>query len=121
MAKTICCINLYENDKLVIDNKKVTGIKNDNKITYFDDNMTVTILLNGNTITMKRVSDEYNLILTFKDHVDTKGQYFLNNFNLWLPLDIFTDKILVSEKMLEINYQIEDTRFNFRIDFEVIK
>ena len=104
MTKINCCINLKENNKLVIDNKKVTGIKNENKITYLDDNMTVTILIDDNTITMKRISDDYNLTLSFAEKTNTRGKYFLNNSNLWLPLDIFTDKILVSEKTVKIIY-----------------
>lgn len=120
MTKINCCINLRENDTLVIDNKKVIGLKNKNKITYNDDNMTVTISLNDNKITMERVCDEYTLTLPFEEKTNTSGRYFSNKLNLWLPLDIFTDKILVSEKSVKIKYKIEDKKFDFVIDFEVI-
>ena len=121
MTKINCCINLKENDKLVFDNKNVIGIKRKNKITYQNDNILVTVLIDDNKITMKRISDEYNIILSFEEKNNTKGEYFLNNSNLMLPLNIFTDKILVSEKKIEITYKIENNVFDFAIDFEVIK
>ena len=120
MTKINCCINLHENDTLVIENKKIIGIKNKDRIIYNDDNMAVTISLEDNTITMKRVCDEYTLTLLFEEKENTKGNYFSNRLNLWLPLDIFTDKILVSEKSVQIIYKIEDKQFDFVIDFEVI-
>lgn len=121
MAKINCSINLMEDDKVIIDNKQVIGIKSYNKITFKDDNITVTILIEDNKIIMKRISNEYQLILEFEDKKDTHGKYFLNNYNLWLPLDIFTDKIVVSENNIEINYYLDKTNFNFKIKFEVIE
>ena len=120
MTKINCCINLKENDTLVIDNKKVIGLKEENKIFYNDGNMSVTILLADNKITMERLCDEYTLTLPFELKKNTKGRYFSNKLNLWLPLDIFTDKILISEKTVRAMYSIEDKKFDFIIEFEVI-
>ena len=58
VAKVSCLINLKEDDKIVIDNKKVKGIKSDDKITFKDDGITVTIMIDNNKIMMKRVKKQ---------------------------------------------------------------
>lgn len=121
MAKVSCLINLKEDDKIVIDNKKVVGIKSDPKITFKDDDITVTITMDNNKIMMKRVNKDYELILEFEERINTTGKYFLNNDNLWLPIEVFTDKILVSEKSIEVDYYIDKINFNFTLSFEVIE
>lgn len=119
MAKVSCLINLKEEDKIVIDNKKVMGIKSDNKITFKDDDITVIIMIDNSKIMMKRVSKDYELAFEFQEKTNTIGKYFLNNDNLWLPIDTFTDKILVSEKSIEVDYYIDKINFNFKLSFEV--
>ncbi len=121
MAKVSCLINLKEDDKTVIDNKRVVGIKIDNKITFKDDNITVTIIVDNNKIIMKRISKDYELNFEFQERINTTGKYFLNNDNLWLPIEVFTDKILVSEKSIEVDYYIDKINFDFKISFEVIE
>lgn len=121
MAKINCVINLKEDDKIVMDNKEVIGIKSGDKITFKDDEVIVTIIIDNNKIMMKRVNKEYELNLEFEEEINTTGKYFLNNDNLWLPIEVFTDKILVSEKSVEVDYYIDKINFNFKISFEVIE
>ena len=119
VAKINCVINLKEDDKIVMDMKEVIGIKNNNKITFKDDGIIVTIIIDNNKIMMKRVSRDYELTLEFQEKTNTTGKYFLNNDNLWLPIEVFTDKILVSENCVEVDYYIDKINFNFKISFEV--
>lgn len=121
MAKINCVINLKEDDKIVIDKKQILGIKNKNKVTFKDENIIVTIIVDNNKIMMKRANKEYELNFEFEEGISTTGKYFLNNDNLWLPIEVFTDKILVSEKSIEVDYYIDKINFNFKISFEVIK
>ena len=121
MAIVSCVINLKEDDKIVIDNKEVIGIRNNDKITFKDDDITVTIMVDNNKIMMKRVSKDYQLNFEFEERINTMGKYFLNNDNLWLPIEVFTDKILVSENCVEVDYYIDKINFNFKISFEVIE
>lgn len=121
MAKVSCVINLKEDDKIVIDKKQVKGIKIDNKITFKDGDVIVTITMDNNKIMMKRVNKEYELNLEFEEGNNTTGKYFLNNDNLWLPIEVFADKILVSENCVEVDYYIDKINFNFKISFEVIE
>ena len=121
VAKVSCVINLKEDDKIVMDKKEVMGIKNNNKITFKDGDLIVTIIIDNNKIMMKRANKEYELNLEFDEGNNTIGKYFLNNDNLWLPIEVFTDKILVSEKSIEVDYYIDKINFNFKISFEVIK
>lgn len=124
MAKIKCKLLLKENNSIIIDNEYFLGIKTNNKISYKENNILVTILVLDNKIVMKRVSDEYEITLEFQDQTNTQGKYFANSCNLLLPLNIFTDKILVSDQEIIINYQIKDsqepTNFYFKISYEVI-
>lgn len=120
MAKINCVINLKEDGKIVIDEKEVKGIKSNKKITFKDDDLIVTIMVDNNKIMMKRANKEYELNLEFEEGKNTTGKYFLNNDNLWLPIEIFTDTILVSENCVEVDYYIDKINFNFKISFEVI-
>lgn len=125
MAKIRCCVDLKENEKSIFNNTHFCGIKVNNKISYHEDKIMVTILIDDNKIIMKRTSSDYKIVLQFEANKKTIGQYFLNNENLWLPLDIFTDTILFGDSSLQINYSlIQDnnpTKFFFRIKYEVVE
>lgn len=124
MAKIKCYVDLKTNEEIVFKNKCFDGIKNGNKISYQENNIIVTILLKDNKIIMERKSDTYKIVLEFIDNQKTTGKYFVNNENLWLPLNIFTDKILFDDLILEIDYRLVDdnnSKFFFKIKYEVIK
>ena len=67
VAKVNCVINLKEDGKIVVDKKEVMGIKSSNKITFKDDAVIVTIIIDNNKIMMKRVNKEYELNLEFEE------------------------------------------------------
>ncbi|MBE6151957.1 MAG: hypothetical protein E7165_01420 [Firmicutes bacterium] len=123
MAKIKCVVNLKENDNIIFADKRFYGIKTNNKISYQEEDVIVAIFINDNKILMKRVKEDSKILLEFEENVCTIGKYFINNDNLWLPLDIFTDKILVDDSYMRIAYNIkldnEPTKFLFEIRYEV--
>ena len=125
MSKIKCIINLKENDNIIFNDKVFYGVKINNKMTYKENEIMVTILLDDNKIIMKREGLDYLINLEFEENNNTIGKYFINNGNLWLPLDTFTDTILVDDSNIKLEYQLKlddtPTKFLFEIKFEVIE
>ncbi len=113
-------INLKNNDEIIMDNKLFTGLKIDNKITYYEDDIKVSLVL-SDEIMLKRSNDEYELELIFTNKNDSEGKYILKKDNLSLPLYIITDKIIVDNNLIVINYQIDNEKFEFKLEFEVVE
>lgn len=111
--------NLKTSNEIVINNKVFNGLKNDNLITYYDDGVKVNIIL-GDEITLKRSNDEYEILLIFNENSKTDGKYLLKKDNLFLPLYIITDKIIVGNNLLIINYRLNEEIYEFKLEFEVI-
>lgn len=113
-------INLKNNDEVIMNNKLFTGLKIDNKITYYEDDIKVSLVL-GDKISLKRSNDEYELELIFTNKMESKGKYLLKKDNLFLPLYIITDKIIVGNNLIVINYQMDEEKFEFKLEFEVVE
>ena len=125
MSKIKCVVNLKENENIVFNNNVFYGVKTGNKITYQEDKIMVTILISDNKIIVKRVENDYQILLEFEQQKNNTSKYFINNDNLWLPLDTFTDKILVDDSSIRIKYELKldnkPTKFLFEIQYEVIE
>ena len=125
MTKIKCLTTLIENKLKIFENEVFFGIKSGNKISYKENEIIVTILLEDNKIIMKRKSLEYEIYLEFVEKNNSTSKYFLNNNNLWLPLDTFTDKILVDDSNIRIEYELTlestPTQFLFEIKYEVVE
>lgn len=125
MTKIKCLTTLIENKLKIFENEVFFGIKSGNKISYKENEIIVTILLEDNKIIMKRKSLEYEIYLEFVEKNNSTSKYFLNNNNLWLPLDTFTDKIVVDDSSIKLEYQLKldkkPTKFLFEIKYEVVE
>ena len=111
--------NLKTNDKIIINNKEFNGLKNNNTITFYDDGIKVNINL-GEEVILKRSNDDYEIILTFNEKNSGEGKYLSKKDNLFLPLHIITDKIIVGNNLLIINYRLNEEIYEFKLEFEVI-
>lgn len=125
MSKIKCLVTLVENDEIIFENEIFFGVKNQDKICYKENEIVVTILVEDNKIMMKRKNLEYEIHFNFVEKSNSISKYFLNNNNLWLPLDTFTDKIVVDDSNIKLEYQLKldtkPTKFSFEIKYEVIE
>lgn len=99
------------NSILSSDNEKEVlvstyGIKNENLITYKDNNVFVNILLSDDSVFIKRKCDEYIFELTFKENSRSFGSYFIKNINSSLELFSKTKKLLIENNKIYINYEL---------------
>lgn len=85
--------------------KKISGIINNNRIIYIDDNIKTTIVLDD-VISMKRESEEYIIEFIFDKKSKTKGTYKLLKHNISLDLEIDTLNIVNNKGLLVLEYHL---------------
>lgn len=90
----------------------IKGIKNNNKINYIEDNIKVNIMLDNNII-IKRIDDEKEIILEFVLNKNTNCLY--NIYDKQFKLNIYTNKLVIKDNYIEIDYNIEENNMNFKL------
>lgn len=106
MAKKDLEIVLITNDNTIKSN--ISGIVIDNSIKYNDDGVMVVLNINDNNISMTRTTDEYQLILNFKENEHRLGNYILNENNMKLDISVYTKKLIIDENKINIVYILND-------------
>ncbi len=91
-----------------ISKGKYFAIKDDNSISYIDNNVKVYLYFKD-MVRITRENDEYFLDFNFvKDQV-TKGKYILKNLDKTIDLDVLTNYIVVEDNLLIIKYKVLTT------------
>ena len=105
--------------------KEIIGLKRGNKIHFLDDNVKVTITFD-NIVTMRRNSNEYEIILRFKNNSELEGIYNLKKLNYNLPIDIKTNTMYIDSGQFKVDYELSSDGvkmddFLFELSYEVIE
>lgn len=79
------------------------GLKIDNKIKFFDNNIGITITINDNEIEIDRRCDEYEIVIVASLLETKKGTYKIKGLGN-LDLDVKTKKLEINENGFEVNY-----------------
>ena len=79
------------------------GLKIDNKIKFFDNNIGITITINDNEIEIDRRCDEYEIVIVASLLETKKGIYKIKGLGN-LDLDVKTKKLEINENGFEVNY-----------------
>lgn len=95
----------------------IKGKYENNKITYKEENIDVTILINDNKIHMTREANTYKLDMIFSMD-ESKSTYLLKEENLSFDIDITTKSISILKNMLKINYVV-DCEYEFTLKYDV--
>ena len=104
--------------------KEIIGLKRGNKIHFVDDKVKVTITFDD-IVTMRRNSNEYEIVLRFQENAKLEGIYNLKKLNYNLPIDIKTNKMYIGSGQFKVDYEIisdevKMDRFLFELNYEVI-
>ncbi len=109
------------NVKLISDednlNIKTTGIKTKNTIIYKENDINVIIKLLNNKIEMNRSCKDYNINLIFEKNKKTISTYKLFGTSKEFLLETKTNKLLIQENKLSVDYELEGNKFMFCIEF----
>lgn len=94
-------------------NINVKAIKNDNKIVYKENNITVTIYILNNKIEMNRSCNEYKINLVFEKNKKTISTYQVFGAPKVFELETITQKLEISEEVIKIDYELEGNKFSY--------
>lgn len=97
---------------------EVNGIKNKNKINYKEFDVSVTLLINENKVTMKRVCNDYTINLVFVNNCETCSTYSVFGGTKIFNLSTFTNSIKISENKIIIDYNLEGNKFFYILEME---
>lgn len=113
MAKVSIKVKLDSNEEKLDYNEK--AILEKNKITYKENDITVTILKFKNKIEMKRVCADYQINFTFMKS-KSKCTYTVFGGSKTFDLSIKTNKLEIEENEILIDYTLEDNNFLFILE-----
>lgn len=105
--------------------KELMGTYRGNKLYFLDEKVKVTITF-AEIVTMRRVSNEYEIILNFKENKILKGIYDLKKLNYNLPIDIKTNTMYIDSGQFKVDYELSSEnvqmdKFLFEINYEVVE
>lgn len=101
---------------------EVTGIKNNNIITYKDTDSIVNILLENNVISIKRENNKMHLILKLEDNKSNITNYYIKDLGFNFDVKAVTKKLEVKKNKLNVIYELyindeySDT-FNYTLEW----
>lgn len=101
---------------------EVTGIKNNNIITYKDTDSIVNILLENNAISIKRENDKMHLTLKLEKNKSNITNYYIKDLGFNFDVKAVTEKLEVKDNKLGVIYELyindeySDT-FNYTLEW----
>lgn len=95
-----------------------SAIKTKNKINYNENNIKVTIILNKKEVIMKRVCNEYEINFKFIEKEKTISNYKLFGVSKVFDLETYTNKLLITDDKLVIDYNLEGNDFSFILEVQ---
>lgn len=106
------------------DTNEVMGIKVDNKIKYYDNDICTVINVLNKELILERKSQEYHIVLKFNPSKTTKGLYAIFDIGT-LDLKITTNFLSITDNEIKIDYELENmgevTNFSYFIKMEEMK
>lgn len=121
MAKVIIKYKISSKNEKELKGE-VTGIKNNNIITYKDTDSIVNILLENNVISIKRENDKMHLTLKLEKKKSNITNYYIKDLGFNFEVKAETKKLEVKENKLNVIYELyindeySDT-FNYTLEW----
>ena len=121
MAKVIIKYKISSKNEKELKGE-VTGIKNNNIITYKDTDSIVNILLEKDWISIKRENDKMHLTLKLEDNKSNITNYFIKDLKFNFDVKAVTKRLEIKENTLNATYELyineeySDT-FNYTLEW----
>ena len=117
MGKINLKANLISNEENL--NIETSGIKTNNKLVYKENNIIVTILIFDNRIEMNRTCNEYKINFVFEKAKKTISRYNVFGMPKEFLLETKTNKLIIKDNQIELNYNLEGNNFKYSLEWEV--
>ena len=100
------------------------GIKNNNKISFVENNIKVNMYIEKDSIKIIRKTEEYEMELCFKQSLTITGKYDIKNIGI-LEIKTDTKKLIIEEGKIYIEYILYVNKENlglntYEIEYEAI-
>jgi hypothetical protein len=100
----------------------IIGKKEDNIISYQEEEISVALILESDKITLSRETQDYKIELSFDKEKDTNGKYLLKEKDTIIPLKIKTTMLDISDNKIILKYTIntKEEESHFVLEYEVL-
>ena len=95
------------------------GIKNKDHIIFKNDDIKYTIKYKNNDIILIRESNEFINQFKFIEGKKTNSEYYIKEYNTNIDVEIMTNKVIINDNYIEINYKIIDNDNSFMFILEL--
>lgn len=102
------------------ENIDINGIciYHDNKISYKENNINVTIIILDKKVELLRKCNEYEIKLIFEKKKKSKSEYKVFGGTKLFYLETYTNKLNIDSKKIELEYILEGNKFNYVLELE---
>ena len=115
MAKINIKVTLISEDDIKEENYHAIFQKEEDVITYQEQDQTIT-KINKKGSKLRRENKELIMEFSFDEGKETLGKLHIKNLNKNLNLKVKTNKILKEENKLEIEYELENQKYTYKLE-----
>lgn len=108
--------NIGKNTKETID---TLGIKNKYNVIYNFNNIKHKIIFNKKNILLIRENEDFIHNFNFELSKETDSEYYIKEYSTNIDVPIITNKLIISDNSIEIEYLIKETNEQYRFVLEM--
>ena len=101
------------------------GMLKNNEIIFYENNIKVVVIINDDTVYLKRIHDDYIIELPFENSLTKSGIYDIKSDGMQIPIEVTTNVLNVEAGSIHIEYNlilggVNQGSFVYDIKYEVI-
>ncbi len=85
---------------------EIKALKKDNEITYFDNDVKVSLRVLNNKILLTRENDKFKIDLEFEENKNLVTDYVIKDLGLKVKLETKTKKIVIKDESIYVSYDL---------------
>ena len=85
---------------------KIKELKKDDEITYFDNDVKVSLKVLNNRILLTRENDEFKINLEFEENKNLVTDYVIKDLGLKVKLETKTKKVVIKDESIYVSYDL---------------
>ena len=85
---------------------EIKALKKDDEITYFDNDVKVSVKVLNNRILLTRENDEFKINLEFEENKNLVTDYVIKDLGLKVKLETKTKKVVIKDESIYVSYDL---------------
>ena len=85
---------------------EIKALKKDNEITYFDNDVKVSLKVLNNRILLTRENDKFKIDLEFEENKNLVTNYVIKDLGLKVKLETKTKKVVINDESIYVYYDL---------------